>query len=150
MGSRTKRVNRQGGFFLLCCLLFLFFSLAAMADQKAIESKRTMRVIRHTSTPINTGSMDTKKSTKESETRSSPEPEGPADYDTRTQGKACIYRGDEVIYRPPGARCKGDSEALARPAAQKKEPSHRTARCMYGVKGEVLYAPPGADCIRNP
>ncbi len=93
-----------------------------------------------------------------------------SDYDSRTLGRSCMYGpGGKVIYRPRGARCKGDSprdsEADGRrpplqqlesapaaapqpraPARPRKKKIRATGRCTYGAGGKLVYAPPGVDC----
>ncbi|MEZ4293064.1 MAG: hypothetical protein R3E53_22020, partial [Myxococcota bacterium] len=104
--------------------------------------------------------------------------EAPVDFEDRTLGRACMYgaRG-EVIYRPTGARCRGDAPSARRastepspPAAPRAappppttpmtgpaparlpaasaDPAATSGHCLYGPKGRVLHRPPGAVCDR--
>jgi len=97
-----------------------------------------------------------------------------------TLGRACIYGvNDEVVYRPAGSWCRGDTpppakqrrdkassgaptDARRSPAAapssayrypevrRKKKVKRKTsAGCLYGKGGEILYAPDTSDCVNG-
>ena len=87
------------------------------------------------------------------------EDEKEPDFHQRTLGRSCMYGSDgSVIYRPSGARCKGDPPAARSRSANQPKSRSRAAprtsngpqkgRCLYGAANVVIYAPPGVNCAR--
>jgi hypothetical protein len=98
------------------------------------------------------------------------------DFGSRSLGRVCMYGAKgEVVFRPRGARCRGDAPAArdesaemappgerARPSrgrtsaahpARQMEPRKRrpsrprpASECVYGSEGQVIHTPAGGFC----
>jgi len=68
-----------------------------------------------------------------------------------TYGEACIYGPQGVVHTPIGRDCeaeqaKREGAAKAASAARTQSEPGGSGRCIFGQRGEVVYAPPGVRC----